>query len=168
MSIRTRSCAAVLAALLAAAALAGCGDDGSEPAASSTTLSSPSPSAVPTQDEAAAEAEIRTAWESFFDGSVPPEQKPALLERGEELGEALALAAQDPNSGAAAAQVQSVILLSETEAAVTYDILSGGSVVLTGAQGKAVLDGDSWKVSAQTFCQLTALSSGQPQVPGCT
>jgi hypothetical protein len=169
MSERTHRPAAAVAAVLLVLALAACGgdDDTAAPAATAEpTTSSPSPS--PTFDEAAAEAELRTNWESFFDGTVPQESKPALVERGEELGEALALAAQDPNAGASAATVQDVSFVGPTEAMVTYDILSGGQVVLAGAQGKGVEEDGTWKVSAQTFCQLTALSSGQTEIAGCT
>lgn len=168
MSHRPHRARAVLTASLVALVLAGCGGDddtGGEATTAPTTSASP----TATFDQAAAEAEVRTAWESFFDGTIPQETKPTYLERSAELGEALRLAAQDPNAGQSAASVKSVTFAGTDpdRATVGYDILSGGQVVLAGAEGLAVLEDGAWKVSAQTFCQLTSLSSGQAQIAGC-
>lgn len=103
---------------------------------------------------------MRAAYEGFVDGTQPAASKLALLERSNELGEALALAGKDPNAAKSAARVQSVSFVSPTEATVTYDLLSSGTVVLPGAMGKVVKEDGAWKVSAQTFCELTALSAG--------
>ena len=166
MTPRIHRFSAALAGGLLVLTLAGCGGDEDT---SDTANPSPSPSsAAPSADPAADEAEVRTAWEGFFDGSQPPASKLALLERSAELGEALARAGKDPNSSKSAAKVQAVSFVSPTEASVTYDILSAGTVVLPGAMGKAVKEDGAWKVSAQTFCQLTTLSSGQASIAGCS
>ena len=73
-------------------ALAGCGsDDDSTVAQPSAAPSSAAPTTAPVADE----AEVRAAYEGFFDGSKPAETKLALLERSSELGEALAMAGKD-------------------------------------------------------------------------
>ena len=168
MTPRIHRFSAALAGGVLVLTLAGCGgdDDGADTA-------NPQPSAAPTSaapaaDPAKDEAEVKAAFEGFFDGSQPPASKLALLERSAELGEALALAGKDPNSSKSAAKVQAVSFVSPTEASVTYDILSAGTVVLPGAMGKAVKEDGAWKVSAQTFCQLTTLSSGQASIAGCS
>lgn len=165
MALRRHRIHAAGVAGLLVLALAGCGSD------DDSTVAQPSAaptSAAPTTDPVADEAEVRAAYEGFFDGSKPAETKLALLERSSELGEALALAGKDPNATKSSAKVQSVAFISPTEATVTYDILSSGQVVLPGAMGKAVKEDGAWKVSAQTFCQLTALSSGQTTIAGCS
>lgn len=165
MALRMHRVYAAGAAGLLVLALMGCGSD------DDSTVAQPSAaptSAAPMTDPVADEAEVRAAYEGFFDGSKPPETKLALLERSSELGEALALAGKDPNATKASAKVQGVAFISPTEATVTYDILSSGQVVLPGAMGKAVKEDGAWKVSAQTFCQLTALSAGQTTIAGCT
>ena len=79
-----------------------------------------------------------------------------------------ALAARDPNATKTRAAVTTVAFTSATEAAVTYDLSVAGTVMLPGAQGKAVLEGGTWKVSKQTFCTLVNLSAGGTPVPGCS
>ena len=166
MTPRIHRFSAALAGGVLVLTLAGCGgdDDGADTANPSPAPSSAAPSADPAKDE----AEVKAAFEGFFDGTQPPASKLALLERSGELGEALALAGKDPNAAKSSAKVQAVSFVSPTEASVTYDILSAGTVVLPGAMGKAVKEDGAWKVSAQTFCQLTTLSSGQASIAGCS
>lgn len=130
--------------------------------------SSPSAAAAPA-DPVAAEAEVRKNWETFFLTGNPPETSLALLEDADQLGEALQIAAKlrDPNAKQSAA-VKKVTFTSETEADVTYDLSIGGTVVLPGAQGKAVLQDGTWKVSRTTFCTLTALGAQGQTIPGCS
>lgn len=148
------------------ALLAACGGS------SGATKAAPSPSPVPSStapaDAAAAQAEVTKNWESFFNGQAPAAEKPGLLQDSAKLGAALSLAAKNPDVGKTSATVKAVTFTSPSEASVTYDILSAGKVVLPGAGGKAVLDAGTWKVSAQTFCQLTTLASGQTAIPGCS
>ena len=154
--------------------LAACGGDDDEDTAASGSASTASEEASPTEsatapaDPAAAEAEIRANWTAFFDTKRPPEQTPDLLADVEQLQEALAIAAKlrDPKA-VQSATVKSVAFTSATEAMVTYDLSIGGTVVLPGAQGKAVLDDGKWKVSRETFCTLTALGAQGQTIPGC-
>ena len=158
----------VLAVAVATAlTLSACGSDDDE---GTPAASSPSPSAAgdAPSDPAKAEAEVRAAWEGFFDGSKPAAPKAALIEQAAVLAPALELAAKDPNASKTSAKVTAVTFASATEANVTYDLSSAGTVVLPGAQGKAVVEGGAWKVSKQTFCQLAALRAAGAAVPGCS
>lgn len=164
----TRVCALLLGAVLL---LSGCGGGDDEQAAPGTSPSSAASSAAAAAgpaDAAAAEAEVKAAWEGFFDGAAPATGKAALIERAADLAPALQLAGADPNAAKVTAAVKSVSFTSPTEAMVTYDLASAGTVVLPDAQGKAVLEAGAWKVSAQTFCQLAALRSQGAAVPGCS
>lgn len=163
-----RRTSALLVAVLAALTVSACGSDGDTKAASSPSPSvEASPSTSGPADPVAAEVEVRKAWEGFFNGAAPAAGRAAFLERAGDLAPALALAGKDPNAGKTSAKVTAVAFSSATEATVTYDLSSAGTVVLPGAQGKAVIEGGAWKVSAQTFCQLTALAAAGKAVPGC-
>ena len=133
-----------------------------------TEDSSPSAAGAPA-DPVAAEAEVKKNWETFFLTGNPPETTLALLEDADQLGEALQIAAKlrDPNAKQSAA-VKKVTFTSATEADVTYDLSIGGTVVLPGAQGKAVLQDGTWKVSRTTFCTLTSLGAQGQTIPGCS
>ncbi len=150
--------------------LTGCGGDdgGTVSASAAASVEASADTGAGPGDKAAAEAEVRTAWEGFFDGAAPAADRAAFIERAADLAPALALAGKDPNAAMTSAKVQSVQFTSATEASVTYDLSSAGTVVLPGAQGKAVLEDGAWKVSAMTFCQLTALSAPGVTVPGCS
>lgn len=147
---------------LLALTLAGCGGD-DEPAAQKSSAPATAPA-----DPTAATAEVKTSWAAFFDGSKPSADRAGLVQDGETLAQAMVLAGKDPNASKTRATVKTVAFSSPTEAAVTYDLSSAGTVVLPGAQGKAVLDDGTWKVSKQTFCQLVNLAAGGTPVPGCS
>jgi len=150
-------------------ALSACGSDDDDSAGATA-----SPSSVATvaangpADPVKAEAEVRAAWEGFFDGAAPAAGKAALIEGAAALAPALAIAGKDPNAAKTSAKVTTVAFTSATEAKVTYDLSSAGAVVLPGAEGKAVVEGGKWKVSKQTFCQLAGLRAGGAAVPGCS
>lgn len=156
---------ALVVLALVALPLSGCGGD-SEPAADKS--SEPTAAATAPADTAAATADVKANWAGFFDGSKPAADRAQLVEAGATLAQAMALAGKDPNAAKTRAEVKTVTFTSATEAAVTYDLSVAGAVVLPGAQGKAVLDGTTWKVSKQTFCQLVNLSAGGTPVPGCS
>jgi hypothetical protein len=152
----------VMALLVTAMPLAGCGGDGG-----ATAKPTPTPAATAPSDPAAASAEVKQNWALFFDGSKPAAQRIPLVEGGASLGQALALGAKDPNATKTTAVATSVSFTSPTEAAVVYDLKVAGTPVLPGAQGTAVLDQGTWKVSKHTFCQLIQLGQGGSAVPGC-
>ncbi len=157
----------VLTIALVALPLAGCGG-GSEPAAAKTQAPAPTtaPATAPA-DVAAATAEVKANWAAFFDGSKPGAQRAALIEDGAHMAAAIAAGAKSPGANATRSTVTAVSFTSPTDAAVTYNLAVSGKNVLTGAQGKAVLDQGQWKVSKFTFCQLLKLGSGGAPVPGC-
>ena len=153
----------VVAVLLAVVPLAGCGGGDSDTKASAT----PTASATAPSDVTTAQAEVKTSWTAFFDGASAPAERTTLVQGGADLAAALALAAKDPNARKTTARVDGVVFTSPTEATVTYTLLSGGTPVLKGATGTAVLEGGTWKVSKQTFCGLVSLSAPGKAIPGC-
>ncbi len=128
------------------------------------TTTGPVPTTI---DATAAKAEITANWERFFDHGTPIPDREALLEDGPTYAAALAARAKDPLQAQATATVQSVQLTGPAQAMVSYMVLINGKVALPNAQGTAVLQGVTWKVSAQSFCSLVNLGATGP-VPGCS
>ena len=153
------------AVVLVLALVAGCG--GSSGGDSDAAAPSPSPS--PSVDTAAAaQAEVKTNWEAFFKGGGKVDDHIALLEDGEKFRAELTASAKDPANAELAANVTDV-KVNGTTAAVTYDLLGkGGVVLLGGSMGEASDVGGTWKVSKKTYCQLVSLQDASVPHPGCT
>ncbi|CAM2738539.1 hypothetical protein [Skermania piniformis] len=130
--------------------------------AASTSAASTSAEAMPA-DSAAAQAAITKAYTTFFDGTLPPEERATAVEKGDVFLPILQAQAANP-SGATVA-VGTVTLKDATNADVGYTLSIGGNPVLPDQTGQAVeLDG-SWKVAAATFCALLAVQGGNS--PAC-
>lgn len=118
-------------------------------------------------DPAVAIAQITANWEKFFLAGTPLPEREALLEDGALYVEALTVRSADPLQAEASAEVQEVTLLDGEHAHVVYDVLLGGTVALPDAEGNAVLQDGTWKVSAESFCSLIVLGASEP-IPGCS
>ncbi len=62
-------------------------------------------------------------------------------------------------ASAASAKVSHVSLTGTSQAAVTYNILVSGSVVLKNQAGLAVYQNGVWKVGVKSFCGLLTLEN---------
>ena len=118
-------------------------------------------------DSAAAIAQITQNWEKFFLAGTPLAEREALLEDGSQYEQALTVRASDPLQAQASATVTDVTLTDATHAHVIYDVSLSGTVALPGAEGNAVFQDSTWKVSAESFCSLIALGATEP-IPGCS
>ncbi|MFD5837044.1 hypothetical protein ACFWHV_26330 [Streptomyces collinus] len=164
---------AIAAALVLALApaLAACSDDsggGSEstpptPTAERTTSA---PASAPA-DRAAAEAEIKQNWQTFFDPKTSTEEKQAVLENGDRMGPVLQAFSGDERGGQVQAQVTKIEFTSATGANVTYTLTLKGATVLPDASGSAVEQNGTWKLSAKTLCALVQMSGNASPIPGC-
>ncbi|MEU4346588.1 hypothetical protein [Streptomyces sp. NPDC023838] len=160
---------AAAAVLVLCPAAAACSDSGGGAGKSpSPTATAPANSPAPDRpaDPAAAKAQITKNWTTFFDPRASTDAKVKVLENGEALRPLLAAFGDDKNAAQSSAQVTAVDFTSPTEAAVTYDLLVGGSPALPGAKGTAVYQDQTWKVSVRTLCALVRLS-GNAAAPGC-
>ena len=145
-------------ALVLVAGLAACGG-GDKKAAS------PTPTPTPTADTS--QAEITTAWESFFNPAGTVDGHIALLENGAAFRTEITASQKDPAAKDLSAKVKTVVVTGTT-ADVTYDLLgANGAVLLPGAQGKAVEVNGHWLVSKATYCQLISLQAPGVTHPGC-
>jgi hypothetical protein len=153
---------------------AGCGGGSSTASGTSTPAqaplsSAPSPTPTAPADQAAASAQIRANWATFFNTHTPQARAIALLQDAASLKAALTIAQQASAKTKAAetARVTGITFVSPTEANVTYVLSANGQPLLNNASGQAVLEGGVWKVSKLTFCSLVALANGGATAPGC-
>jgi hypothetical protein len=154
---------AVLTLLTAVVVLAGCGG-------SSGGTAAPPASPSPSVDSGAADkTAITAAWQAFFTtASGPVDSHIALLEDGTKFRAELAASQKDPTNAYLKAKVTDV-QVSGTTAAVTYDLLTKGDVVLLGGStGEAVKVGETWLVSKKTYCALVSLQDSTVAHPGCS
>ncbi|MGW5377917.1 hypothetical protein ACWESM_21005 [Nocardia sp. NPDC003999] len=163
-SILRKAVACCGLAVVAAAALTGCGDDESTSSASSTSAA-PATSAAPGQADAATTKAITDVYTSFFSASTPPDQKAAQVQKGDVFLPILQAQAGNPQSQGTSVTVSAVKLVDANNADVTYTLLLGGNPVLPNQTGQAVKDGGQWKVATSTFCALMTLQGGTS--PAC-
>jgi hypothetical protein len=130
------------------------------PATTTATTGSPTTTVGPV-------AQITANWQEFFQPGTPIEQRIALLQNGESLRAAIEQNQSNPLQQQVSAKVTNVTLDSPTQATVTYDVSLSGQVALPAAQGMAVLENGTWKVSQGSFCSLISLAATGP-IPGCS
>ena len=160
--------------LALAAALAGCSSSSSLSAttsASSTATHAASPvgpaTPVPAStSSSSAVAEITANWEKFFNSSTPTAQRVALLQNGSTF--ATAISGLSGLVSKLGAKVTNVTLNSATTATVTYNLTAGGSSLLTGQTGTAVLENGVWKVGDASLCGLLKLVPGGTVPSACS
>ncbi|WP_174183676.1 hypothetical protein [Nocardia barduliensis] len=163
-SILRKALACCGLAVVAAAALTGCGDDDESTAPASSTPAATT-SAAPAQADAATSKAITDVYTSFFSPSTPPDQKAALVQKGDVFLPILQAQAGNPQSQGTSVTVSAVKLVDADNADVTYTLLMGGNPVLPNQTGQAVKDGGKWKVATATFCALMTLQGGTS--PAC-
>lgn len=125
------------------------------------------PSTTAAFDQTAATAQITANWVKFFTPGTSVDDRVALLQNGAALRSAIEQFATNPLQQQVSAKVTQVAFSSPTEATVTYDVSLNGTVALPNAQGSAVLERGSWKVSQASFCSLLSLAATGP-IQGCS
>lgn len=153
-------------ALALAAAITAC-SSGTSSSTSSAPATTPATSAATSASATAAtgggssatEATIKTNWEKFFNASTPNSERVTLLENGQKYAAEIQ-AMSGGLASTASAKVNSVTVTSPTQATVKYDILIGGTPMLSGQTGVAVLENGTWKVGDASFCALLAVANG--------
>jgi hypothetical protein len=137
----------------------------SAPASTPPASSAPASSA-PASGNSAAVAQITTNWEKFFNSSTPNSERITLLQNGSAFAPAISgLTSLVSNLGA---KVTGVTLTSATTATVKYNLTSGGSTLVTGQTGTAVLENGVWKVADTTLCGLIKLVPGGTEPSACS
>ena len=134
--------------VVAAIALAGCGGSSTD-----TT----------TSDTAAAQAQIKSAYQKFFSGQTPVSARVAVLQNGPRFKALVTSFANNPLAKNVKVTVSSVTLQGANNAKVVYTVKLG-SAGLPKQTGTAVLQGGTWKVGFASLCKLVALQGSTPSV----
>ena len=159
-----------LLAALPVVFLAGCGGSSSGGGTTTpTTGSTPTAEATAPADTAAATAEVKKNWTTFFDYRTPLATEYTLLQGGQAMAPAIRTAQKEQQKThlKQVVKVQAVDFTSATQATVHYSLYNGKHVLLPNSTGVSVLDGGTWKVSKVTFCTLVQLGNGNKPVQSC-
>jgi hypothetical protein len=107
--------------------LTGCGDDGESTGTASSTSAAAATSAAPARADAATTKAITDVYTGFFGPSTPPDQKAALVQKGDVFLPILQAQAANPQSQGTSVTVSAVKLVDANNADVTYTLLMGGN-----------------------------------------
>ena len=107
------------------------------------------------------EAQIKSAYESFFSGKSSIADRVAVLQNGQKFKSVVTSFANNPLAKNVSAAVSSVTLEGENGAKVVYTVKLGGSSLPT-QTGSAVKQNGEWKVGYASLCRLVALGGTTP------
>jgi hypothetical protein len=117
-----------------------------------------------TTGDAAAKAQIKSAYQKFFSGQTSVSDRVALLQNGPQFKSAIQALASNPLAKNVNVAVSSVRLEGANEAKVVYTVKLG-SAGLPKQTGTAVRENGTWKVGYASLCRLVALQGSTP--PAC-
>ncbi|HEY8107614.1 MAG TPA: hypothetical protein VIC70_02845 [Gaiellaceae bacterium] len=131
--------------VVAGLALAGCGGS----------------SHTSTSGDAAAQAQIKSAYQKFFSGQTSVSDRAAVLQNGSKFKSVIQAFASNPLAKNVSVAVSSVALQGANNAKVVYTVKLG-SAGLPKQTGTAVLQNGTWKVGYASLCKLVALQGSTP------
>lgn len=150
---------ALAVAILAIGVLAtACGGSSGQPASHSPSPTAASGSPAP----AATRAAISKAYAALFGTKSSLTQSVNSLQHGQSFRSEIVAESKKPAAKGSGAKVTAVTMRSADVAKVTFTIYSKGNPALPNASGFAVRENGTWKVAAQTFCQLLTLQGNAP------
>ena len=114
-----------------------------------------------TTGDAAAKAQIKSAYETFFSGQSSVSDRAAVLQNGSRFKPVIQAFASNPLAKNVAVTVSSVTLQGADEAKVVYTVKLG-SAGLPKQNGTAVRQNGRWKVGYASLCRLVALQGSTP------
>jgi len=117
-----------------------------------------------TTGDAAAKAQIKSAYQKFFSGQTSVSDRVALLQNGPQFKSAIQALASNPLAKNVNVAVSSVRLEGANEAKVVYTVKLGSAGVPK-QTGTAVRENGTWKVGYASLCRLVALQGSTP--PAC-
>jgi len=123
-----------------------------------------SSSQTSTNEDAAAKAQIKSAYQKFFSGQTSVSDRVSLLQNGPQFKTAIQALASNPLAKNVNVAVSSVRLEGANEAKVVYTVKLG-SAGLPKQTGTAVRENGTWKVGYASLCRLVALQGSTP--PAC-
>jgi hypothetical protein len=116
-----------------------------------------------TGNTAAAQAQIKSAYEKFFSGRTSIPDRVAVLQNGSKFKGLVTSFANNPLAKNVGVTVSSVRLQGQDSAKVVYTVKLGGAT-LPKQTGTAVLQDGTWKVGSASLCRLVSLQGSTPSV----
>ena len=113
-----------------------------------------------TSDE---QAQIKSAYETFFSGKTSVTDRVALLQNGSRFKGLVTSFASNPLAKNVSATVSSVTLQGSNKAKVVYVVKFAGSS-LPQQTGSAIRQSGTWKVADASLCKLVALQGSTPGI----
>jgi hypothetical protein len=151
----------LVCALAAGIAACSSGGNSSSSGASSSPSSAPSSSAPASPaGSSGAASTIAANWATFFNAKTPVAKRVSLLQDGQTFQSIIKSQAGSGLAASATAKVTKVVMVSSSQAKVTYSILIGGQSALANQAGVAVYQDGTWKVGLASFCGLLTLENG--------
>jgi hypothetical protein len=114
-----------------------------------------------TESTAAAQAQIKSAYQKFFSGKTSVSDREAVLQDGSKFKSVIQAFASNPLAKNVSVTVSSVKLQGANNAKVVY-IVKLGSTGLPKQLGTAVLQDGTWKVGDASLCKLVSLQGTTP------
>ena len=114
-----------------------------------------------TTGDAAAKAQIKSAYEKFFSGQSSVSERAAVLQNGSRFKPVIQAFASNPLAKNVNVTVSSVTLQGADKATVVYTVKLG-SAGLPKQNGTAVRQNGTWKVGYASLCRLVALQGSTP------
>jgi hypothetical protein len=114
-----------------------------------------------TTGDAAAKAQIKSAYEKFFSGDSSVSERAAVLQNGSSFKSVIQAFASNPLAKNVRVTVSSVTLQGADKAKVIYTVKLG-SAGLPKQNGTAVRQNGTWKVGYASLCRLVALQGSTP------
>ena len=114
--------------------------------------------------DAAAKAQIKSAYQKFFSGTTSVADRVAVLQNGSQFKSVVQGFASNPLAKNVNVTVSSVKLEGKDSAKVVYTVKLG-SAGLPKQTGTAVRQNGTWKVGYASLCRLVALQGPAP--PAC-
>jgi hypothetical protein len=143
-------------------AVAACSSGSGHPAGH-TTKATHSAQAQPATGPAA-DAAVKTLWQTFFNGTVPIPRRLGLLQDSQRFASFVRSEAKTSLGAlvlAASGKVTKVAVTAPGRATVTFTILLGGKPIAKNLSGTAVYSGGRWLVAASSFCGLLHKAYGK-------
>jgi len=149
------------AAAAASLAIAACSSGSGHPAGHTKK---PTHSWAQPETGPAADAAVKTMWQTFFNGAVPIPRRLALLQDSQRFTSFVRSEAKTSLGAlvlAASGKVTKVAVTAPGKASVTFTILLGGKPIAKNLSGTAVYSGGRWLVAASAFCGLLHKAYGK-------
>lgn len=108
--------------------------------------------------------QIKSNWTTFFGSRANLTNREKVLQNGSEFSKEIEAEFNSLGKSSFGTSINSVNLVGNNKANVSYNIILNGQEVLKDQQGQAILINNVWKVSDSTLCSLLAMTGNIPKI----